>query len=219
MFEIPESGKYDKPSWNRRFRTRSLVWVSDQPSSRNIGRMQLSKALESIDAGLLGVDVTQFLLNPRDLAREVGVRLLIISLRNLALSLARSSSDFSFFCSSSVDDSFRRSFPRCLAFPARPQWRSSGTPPEPSVLAEDDQAGFQTVFHFALCHLRTSRCKPWRDSTNEERLNGENGFLLTPTMDHLFDRGSISFEDSGTLITSPVAHLPSLNRWEWQPTE
>ena len=61
-------------------------------------------------------------------------------------------------------------------------------------------------------HLRASHCKPWRDSSNEERLNGENGLLLTPTMDHLFDRGFISFEDSGVLIVSPVAHAPSLNR-------
>ena len=50
------------------------------------------------------------------------------------------------------------------------------------------------------------------DSNNEERLNGENGLLLTPTMDHLFDRGFISFEDSGALIVSPVADAPSLTR-------
>ena len=61
-------------------------------------------------------------------------------------------------------------------------------------------------------HLRASHCKPWRDSNNEERLDGENGLLLTPTIDHLFDRGFISFEDSGVLIVSPVAHVPSLNR-------
>jgi putative restriction endonuclease len=61
-------------------------------------------------------------------------------------------------------------------------------------------------------HLRASHCKPWRDSTNSERLNGENGLLLTPTMDHLFDRGFISFEDSGALIISPVAHAHSLQR-------
>jgi hypothetical protein len=36
-------------------------------------------------------------------------------------------------------------------------------------------------------HLRASHCKPWRDATNEERLDGENGLLLTPSMDHLFD--------------------------------
>jgi len=61
-------------------------------------------------------------------------------------------------------------------------------------------------------HLIGSHCKPWRDSTNEERLDGENGLLLTPSIDHLFDRGFISFEDGGTLIVSPVAHPPSLQR-------
>jgi hypothetical protein len=63
-----------------------------------------------------------------------------------------------------------------------------------------------------LEHLRASHCKPWRDSDNEERLNGENGLLLTPSIDHLFDRGFISFEDAGRLIISPVAHNASLRR-------
>jgi hypothetical protein len=61
-------------------------------------------------------------------------------------------------------------------------------------------------------HLVASHCKPWRDSTNEERLNGENGLLLTPSIDHLFDRGFIGFENNGNLIISPVAHRPSLQR-------
>jgi hypothetical protein len=61
-------------------------------------------------------------------------------------------------------------------------------------------------------YLLASHCKPWRDSSNEERLNGENGLLLTPSIDHLFDRGFIGFEDSGNLIISPVAHKPSLQR-------
>jgi putative restriction endonuclease len=61
-------------------------------------------------------------------------------------------------------------------------------------------------------HLIASHCKPWRDSTNEERLNGENGLLLTPSIDRLFDRGFIGFEDDGKLIISPVAHRPSLQR-------
>lgn len=63
-----------------------------------------------------------------------------------------------------------------------------------------------------LAHLRASHCKPWRDSTNEERLDGENGLLLTPSIDHLFDRGFIGFEDNGRLIISPVAHHLSLER-------
>lgn len=61
-------------------------------------------------------------------------------------------------------------------------------------------------------HLVASHCKPWRDATNAERLNGENGLLLTPSIDHLFDRGFISFEDTGRLIISPVADRPSLKR-------
>jgi putative restriction endonuclease len=61
-------------------------------------------------------------------------------------------------------------------------------------------------------HLFASHCKPWRDSTNDERLNGENGLLLTPSIDHLFDRGFIGFENSGNLIISPVAHKPSLQK-------
>ncbi len=61
-------------------------------------------------------------------------------------------------------------------------------------------------------HLRASHIKPWRDSSNQERLDGENGFLLTPSIDHLFDRGFISFEDSGRLLISPVAYEPALRR-------
>src|SRR5687768_3620514 len=61
-----------------------------------------------------------------------------------------------------------------------------------------------------LEHLVASHTKPWRDSTNEERLDGENGLLLTPTIDHLFDKGFISFESKGDLIVSPVADRASL---------
>jgi hypothetical protein len=61
-------------------------------------------------------------------------------------------------------------------------------------------------------HLRASHCKPWRDATNEERLDGQNGLLLTPNADHLFDRGFIGFEDNGDLFVSPVAHKDSLAR-------
>ena len=62
-------------------------------------------------------------------------------------------------------------------------------------------------------HLRASHIKPWRDcDTSDARLDGENGLLLTPTMDHLFDRGFLSFEDGGELLVSPVAHHLSLER-------
>lgn len=61
-------------------------------------------------------------------------------------------------------------------------------------------------------HLRASHLKPWRDADNAERLNGENGLLLTPSIDHLFDRGFISFEDNGDLLMSPVSHKESLRK-------
>ena len=61
-------------------------------------------------------------------------------------------------------------------------------------------------------HLIASHIQPWRDSSNEGRLDGENGLLLTPTVDHLFDKGFISFENAGQLIVSPVADPLSLQR-------
>jgi hypothetical protein len=67
-------------------------------------------------------------------------------------------------------------------------------------------------------HLRASHCKPWRDATNEERLDGENGLLLTPNADHLFDRGFIGFEANGDVLISPVAHVESLKRMGLEPT-
>jgi len=68
-----------------------------------------------------------------------------------------------------------------------------------------------------LEHLIASHTKPWRDSSNEERLDGENGLLLTPTVDHLFDKGFISFEDRGAVIISPVADPGSLRRMGIDP--
>jgi putative restriction endonuclease len=52
--------------------------------------------------------------------------------------------------------------------------------------------------------LISSHIKPWRSSTNQERLDGENGLMLTPNADSLFDRGFFSFGDDGTLLISPV---------------
>lgn len=62
-------------------------------------------------------------------------------------------------------------------------------------------------------HLIASHTKPWRDcGTADERLDPENGLMLTPSIDHLFDRGYISFENSGGVLISPVAHKESLRR-------
>jgi len=50
--------------------------------------------------------------------------------------------------------------------------------------------------------LRASHIKPWRESSNEERLDPYNGLLLSANIDALFDRGMISFKDNGELIIS-----------------
>jgi hypothetical protein len=61
-------------------------------------------------------------------------------------------------------------------------------------------------------YLIASHIWPWRHASNGERLDGENGLLLTPSIDFIFDRGLISFEDDGTLLVSPVADTASLAR-------
>ena len=52
--------------------------------------------------------------------------------------------------------------------------------------------------------LRASHIKPWRFSTNRERLDPYNGLLLLPQYDQLFDKGLISFADNGEILRSPA---------------
>ena len=50
--------------------------------------------------------------------------------------------------------------------------------------------------------LIASHIKPWKESTNKERLDRYNGLLLLPNYDKLFDKGLISFEANGKIIIS-----------------
>jgi len=50
--------------------------------------------------------------------------------------------------------------------------------------------------------LVASHIKPWKISTDEERLNKFNGLLLTPNLDKVFDSGWISFSNGGDIIIS-----------------
>ena len=53
--------------------------------------------------------------------------------------------------------------------------------------------------------LTASHIKPWRScSTTAERLDGNNGLLLCPNVDRLFDRSYISFEVEGRMLISPL---------------
>ncbi len=51
--------------------------------------------------------------------------------------------------------------------------------------------------------LIASHIKPWREATNEERVDPKNSLLLTPNFDKLFDRGVISFSPSDGRIILP----------------
>src|SRR5262249_33101940 len=50
--------------------------------------------------------------------------------------------------------------------------------------------------------IRASHIKPWRESSNAERLDPDNGLPLIASLDALFDAGLISFDSSGKLIAS-----------------
>lgn len=50
--------------------------------------------------------------------------------------------------------------------------------------------------------LKASHIKPWKFSNNYERLDPNNGLLLSPHYDEAFDKGFISFEDDGSIIFS-----------------
>lgn len=51
--------------------------------------------------------------------------------------------------------------------------------------------------------LRASHIKPWKDSSNSEKLDRNNGLLLIPDLDALFDEGLITFQPDGVMRQSP----------------
>ncbi|NHV25856.1 HNH endonuclease signature motif containing protein [Burkholderia sp. D-99] len=53
--------------------------------------------------------------------------------------------------------------------------------------------------------LVASHIKPWSQcKTAKERVSVSNGLLLVPTLDRLFDRGYITFDDTFTILISPL---------------
>lgn len=50
--------------------------------------------------------------------------------------------------------------------------------------------------------LIASHIKPWNKSDDQEKLDWNNGLLLSPTFDKLFDKGFISFTDDSELLIS-----------------
>lgn len=67
--------------------------------------------------------------------------------------------------------------------------------------------------------LRASHIKPWRFSSNAERLDPYNGLLLLPQYDQLFDKGLISFSEQGDLLTSPALSLIAPSKLGISPSD
>ena len=53
-------------------------------------------------------------------------------------------------------------------------------------------------------HLRASHIKPWRFSSPNEKLDRNNGLLLSPHIDHLFDHGTLASKQTGHCCYLPI---------------
>lgn len=67
--------------------------------------------------------------------------------------------------------------------------------------------------------LIASHIKPWRLCTDQEKLDGCNGLLLSPHVDKLFDSGFISFTDDGEVLRSNELPLPVWEAWNLDQDE
>ena len=65
--------------------------------------------------------------------------------------------------------------------------------------------------------LVASHIKPWKQSDNQERLDGNNGLFLSPHVDRLFDSGFISFTQRGGMLVSPSLDSDVLPKWGIDP--
>ncbi|WP_444925867.1 HNH endonuclease [Microbulbifer sp. TRSA002] len=65
--------------------------------------------------------------------------------------------------------------------------------------------------------LIASHIKPWVISNDKEKLDGNNGLLLAPHIDKLFDTGFITFSSEGTLLYSDDTIRSQLKAWGVNP--
>lgn len=66
--------------------------------------------------------------------------------------------------------------------------------------------------------LIASHIKPWREASNSERLDGDNGLALSPHVDALFDEHLMSFEDDGRILIHSSLPRDVLDRWSIDPS-
>ena len=62
-------------------------------------------------------------------------------------------------------------------------------------------------------HLIASHIKPWGKSDDKEKIDGQNGLLLSPHIDWLFNYGFISFSDDGVILISSKLNKETLDLW------
>lgn len=60
--------------------------------------------------------------------------------------------------------------------------------------------------------LIASHIKPWSISNNDERIDIENGLLLCPNFDKLFDCGLLTFSNSGKIYISSFVNEDNIRR-------
>ena len=60
--------------------------------------------------------------------------------------------------------------------------------------------------------LIASHIKPWSESSAEEKVDIDNGFLLCPNHDFLFDRKLITFSDSGKILISKQISMETMQQ-------
>ncbi|MGP4069744.1 HNH endonuclease [Halobacillus sp. B29] len=71
-----------------------------------------------------------------------------------------------------------------------------------ALLAKEKKCGLCGVSIVRL--LVASHIKPWSQSNHKERLDVNNGLLLCPNHDVLFDSGYISFDENGAILISVI---------------
>jgi hypothetical protein len=65
--------------------------------------------------------------------------------------------------------------------------------------------------------LVASHMKPWCLSHNSEKLDGNNGLLLSPQVDRLFDTGWISFSNNGAILCANEGIKNLMIQWGLDP--
>ncbi len=67
--------------------------------------------------------------------------------------------------------------------------------------------------------LIASHIKPWRKSDNAEKLDGNNGLLLSPHVDKLFDKGWISLSNEGDILCTNDGIKKVMVQWGLDPNK